>query len=175
MLGGRAGMAHYRLFRASSRQVSTASLMKLGEMLTSDEARQGVTRLRLTLAEIAKLKLQYGAEPAPIDFTYYKSKLDPSIVATFEESYAALKFPTKATVPPDPADAAHTNDQLAAADALIKESEDRIAELQKTIAMMEEKKTGPTTTIADVFAQYPELEAEVDEEIDKHEWYKDAI
>lgn len=175
MLGRGSAMARYRVYQASSRQMSTASLMKLGEMLTSDEARQGVNRLRLTLAEIAKLKMQYGAEPAPIDFAYYKSKLDPLVVATFEESYATLDFPKKAAVPLDETDAAATKEHLAAADALIKESEDRIAELKNKISMMEEKMTGPTTTIADVFAQFPELEAEVDEEINKHEWYKDAI
>mmetsp|Transcript_4348 Transcript_4348/g.13312 ORF Transcript_4348/g.13312 Transcript_4348/m.13312 type:complete len:172 (+) Transcript_4348:126-641(+) len=171
MLAGR------RLVSAGVRSFSTAPLQSLSELLSSEEAKQELNRLRGKLGEIAKLKATYGEEPAAIDFEYYKSKLGPELVAPFESTFTALEFPSvvEAEVEGAAADAKASGEHVAEADSLIAASKARIAELKTMIATMEAKKTSETTTIADVYEQFPEIEQEVDEEINNHEWSKDTI
>lgn len=151
-----------------------SSLAALGDMLTSDEAKVELNRLRNKMTEVAKLHALYSADPAPIDFAYYKAKLGEDLVAPFETSYASLNLPAKADLPIEPP-TKETTEAFAGVDALIKASEDRIVELNAMIASMVAAKTGVATTLADVYAQFPEIEDEVDKEIDNHEWYKDTI
>ena len=50
----------------------------------------------------------------------------------------------------------------------------RIGELNTQMRTMIDKKVGPNTTVEDVYAAYPEIEKEIDEEIDQHQWSKDV-
>ena len=47
--------------------------------------------------------------------------------------------------------------------------------LATLVALMVAKKVGHGTTVDDVYEAYPDIEKEVDDEIDKHEWAKDAV
>ena len=38
---------------------------------------------------------------------------------------------------------------------------------------MEANKVGPTTTLDQLYELYPELQAEIEDEIENHEWGKD--
>ena len=62
----------------------------------------------------------------------------------------------------------------AEADSKITESKTRIGELNAQMRTMIDKKVGPNTTVEDVYAAYPEIEKEIDEEIDQHQWSKDV-
>lgn len=62
----------------------------------------------------------------------------------------------------------------AEADSKITESKTRIGELNTQMRTMIDKKVGPNTTVEDVYAAYPEIEKEIDEEIDQHQWSKDV-
>ena len=42
-----------------------------------------------------------------------------------------------------------------------------------TVVMID-KKVGPNTTVEDVYAAYPEIEKEIDDEINEHQWSKDV-
>ena len=64
---------------------------------------------------------------------------------------------------------------FAEAEAKIAESKTRIDELTKQMNVMVAKKVGHATTVDDVYEAYPDIEKEVDDEIDKHEWAKDAV
>ena len=55
----------------------------------------------------------------------------------------------------------------------IAESKTRISELTAQMNTMIAKKVGPNTTVDDVYAAYPEIEKEIDDEIDQHQWSKD--
>ena len=57
----------------------------------------------------------------------------------------------------------------------VAESKTRIDELTKQMNVMVAKKVGHATTVDDVYEAYPDIEKEVDDEIDKHEWAKDAV
>ena len=64
---------------------------------------------------------------------------------------------------------------FAEAQQKIAESKTRIDELTKQMNVMVAKKVGHSTTVDDVYEAYPDIEKEVDDEIDKHEWAKDAV
>ena len=70
--------------------------------------------------------------------------------------------------------AARTPCDAAEADSKITESKTRIGELNTQMRTMIDKKVGPNTTVEDVYAAYPEIEKEIDEEIDQHQWSKDV-
>ncbi|KAJ8609703.1 hypothetical protein CTAYLR_008442 [Chrysophaeum taylorii] len=163
--------------RRGARRLS--SLAKLGELVVTDDAKQEVGRLRALLGEVTKLKTKYSSDPAPIDFGYYKTKLDPALVESIEANYASIVFPD--TVEPTDAAAIASARQsklsgfMTEADALIDESQERIKELKATIDTMQAKMTGPDTCVTDVYEQYPDIEAEVDDEIKNHQWSKDVL
>ena len=51
---------------------------------------------------------------------------------------------------------------------------DRIAQLDAQIASMESNKLGPDTTVEDMYAQYPEVGEEIEQEIADMDWKKDT-
>jgi hypothetical protein len=63
--------------------------------------------------------------------------------------------------------------QIAAAEASVAESEDRIKVLTELVSSMESKKVGPRTTLEELYELYPDLQEEIETEIDNHEWGKD--
>jgi len=96
--------------------------------------------------------------------------------------YAAIKWPTESDIGAfkDGNDAAI---ETAAADwqataasaaAMAEESLARIAELEELVALMESKKVGVNTTTEDIFEAYPEIEADIIEDLNAHKWSKDV-
>ena len=62
----------------------------------------------------------------------------------------------------------------AAAEAAAAESAERIAQLDAQIESMKANKLGPDTTVEDVYAQYPEIGEEIEQEIADMDWKKDT-
>mgnify|MGYP003962576727 FL=1 len=63
---------------------------------------------------------------------------------------------------------------LADASTMREESVSRLAELESMIAEAEANKTTRDTTIDEVLARHPHIAAEIDDEIEKHQWWKDV-
>ena len=89
-----------------------------------------------------------------------------------EKEFKAVQYPPFAEL--DEAKAEY-DAMFAEADQKIAESKTRIDELTKQMNVMVAKKVGHATTVDDVYEAYPDIEKEVDDEIDKHEWAKDAV
>jgi len=62
---------------------------------------------------------------------------------------------------------------LSKAREMVAESEARVAELEKQVDLMKRKRVGETTTPEDVFETFPDMEGEIEEEIEGHQWQKD--
>ena len=120
--------------------------------------------------EASLLAAKYSAAPAPIDFAAYKGKVDDSLLALFEKEYKAVSYPAFTELDDAKAD---YDAMFAEATEKIAESKTRISELTAQMNTMIAKKVGPTTTVEDVYAAYPDIEKEIDEEIDQHQWSKD--
>ena len=52
-------------------------------------------------------------------------------------------------------------------------SEERITSLEDLVESLETNKVGPRTTLDQLYALYPDLQQEIEDEIDNHEWGKD--
>jgi len=145
----------------------------VGAKLSSDGAKSELSRLRATYGEIQALSNTYSTPPPPIDFEYYKSKIsDSEVVAKFEAEYKNVAYPQ--CVVDELAEIKTQYDELfEQAEASVNDSKSRIEVLTEMAEQMEAKKTGYSTSLEDVYAMYPELEAEIDEEIANHEWGKD--
>ena len=146
------------------------SVAALESKVTTDEAKQELNRLKMALGEASLLAAKYSAAPAPIDFAAYKGKVDDSLLALFEKEYKAVSYPAFTELDDAKAD---YDAMFAEATEKIAESKTRISELTAQMNTMIAKKVGPTTTVEDVYAAYPDIEKEIDEEIDQHQWSKD--
>jgi hypothetical protein len=113
----------------------------------------------------------YAAPAAPIDWASYKASLASSegVVGAFESAHNALSVD------------AYTNDLKGEAEAefakIIKEaadsvaaSEARMAEIDAEIVVKTAAMTTKDTTVEDIYAAFPEMEAEVEEEIKNEQW-----
>ncbi|CAM9288797.1 unnamed protein product [Heterosigma akashiwo] len=175
----------------------------ISSKLTSDSAKAELNRYKALCGEIQGLYKAASAAPAPIDFAAYRAKLGAAHVDGVESAYKAAAVPAygigwireleaagafaaspelqalHADLSGFVADAAGfqaSHDAIVAeANEAVAASEARVAELEALIATMEGKKIGLDTTVADVLARHPEIEKEVDEEINNHEWAKDTM
>ena len=148
------------------------NLSALEAKVTSDEGKQELNRLKMALNEAELLKQKFSGAPAAIDFAAYKGKVDASLLALAEKEFKGVQYPPFAEL--DEAKAEY-DAMFAEAAQKIAESKTRIDELTKQMNVMVAKKVGHATTVDDVYEAYPDIEKEVDDEIDKHEWAKDAV
>ena len=146
------------------------NLSALEAKVTSDEGKQELNRLKMALNEAELLQQKFSGAPAAIDFASYKGKVDASLLALAEKEFKGVQYPPFAEL--DEAKAEY-DAMFAEAQQKIAESKTRISELTAQMNTMIAKKVGPTTTVEDVYAAYPDIEKEIDEEIDQHQWSKD--
>ncbi|CAH0369542.1 unnamed protein product [Pelagomonas calceolata] len=176
MLARATARAAARAARAAPRR--SVNLSALEAKVTSDEGKQELNRLKMALNEAELLKQKYSSAPAAIDFAAYKGKVDASLLALVEprplaeKEFKGVQYPPFAEL--DEAKAEY-DAMFAEAQQKIAESKTRIDELTKQMNVMVAKKVGHATTVDDVYEAYPDIEKEVDDEIDKHEWAKDAV
>ena len=164
-----------RAARAAPRR--SVNLSALEAKVTSDEGKQELNRLKMALNEAELLKQKFSGAPAAIDFASYKGKVDASLLALAEKEFKGVQYPPFAELDEAKAeyDAMFAEADTKIAESKIAESKTRIDELTKQMNVMVAKKVGHSTTVDDVYEAYPDIEKEVDDEIDKHEWAKDAV
>ena len=197
-----ASRAAARAARVAPRR--SVNLSALEAKVTSDEGKQELNRLKMALNEAELLKQKFSGAPAArpgvdasdhaaatpstrpregqfrdgvrspqaIDFAAYKGKVDASLLALAEKEFKGVQYPPFAEL--DEAKAEY-DAMFAEAQQKIAESKTRIDELTKQMNVMVAKKVGHATTVDDVYEAYPDIDKEVDDEIDKHEWAKDAV
>lgn len=118
---------------------------------------------------------KYSAPPSAIDFDAKKSKVrDTELVDKLEAMYKA------ASIPPE----VYTWDEADKADKLaqIEDAKERLAntyamieETEKEIAYLKSTRTTRETSVGELKKIYPDIAAEVEEEIVNREWFKDTL
>jgi predicted nuclease with TOPRIM domain len=108
------------------------------------------------------------------DWAYYRKNIsDKSLVDAFEADWKAL-------VAPEFADetAAETKASLegllAKAAEMKANASGRVAELEKVVAELSENLTDRDTTFAEIYARFPELKKEIDQELKDEDYVKDS-
>jgi len=138
------------------------------------EASGAINRYRAVAGEIESLAVKYSSPPPPIDFAAYRAKLsDASVVDAFEADSKALTFPKFEGALKEEFET-KAGEIVASAASAVEESKLAIAELEEQLKAMEHIRSG-NPTISDVYAAYPEIQKEVDEEIETHQWCKDTF
>merc|ERR1719414_450700 len=117
---------------------------------------------------------KYAQPPPPVDFASAKSKIkDAALVDALESFYKANKPPPETYTRPavDEAEQAETLaifEQSGAFDSELK------AVVANEIEFMKENRTTKDTTIHDFKLNYPMVAEEIEDEIEKQEWFKDV-
>lgn len=156
------------------RRTRSMDWLALAGKVSTDGARADVARLRDLVGEIQAEHQKFSGSPAPIDFDAYRSSINtPGLVDQFEAAYNSLSFPTYANESAASA-LADFDAVLATAESATSASAARLAVLEGMITSAETTKTSADTTVEEVLARHPEIGEEIDEEIKKHEWWKDV-
>ena len=145
---------------------------KLTSKASSAAARTELARLQQMYAKVDQEAATLSPTVAPIDFQSYRKRLDgATFVDEVEKAYKQLQFPVGTNTLASKADS-KLNELFASAKSTAEQSSARAKELESFLAKLEQNRTTKDTTIDDVVALYPEIAAEVQGEIKKHEWMK---
>lgn len=117
---------------------------------------------------------QFQSPPAPVDFGAAKKKVrDQELVDSLEAFYKASKPPAE-TYPLPEAELAEADAKIAflqEVDALNKEF---LPVLEEEVHFQKNNRTTKDTTIMDMKMNYPLIHEEVEDEIERREWFKDT-
>jgi hypothetical protein len=117
---------------------------------------------------------KYQAPPAPIDFGATKKTVrDVALVDMLEAFYKTSQPPAeKYEMPPEEiTDSEETIVYLKELDKLNKEL---LPVIEKEIAFYETTRTNENTTMYDVKINYPLIHEEIEDELERREWFKDT-
>jgi len=159
----------------------------IGGKLSSTGAKAEFAKLRAVAGEIDALSKTYSSPPPPIDFDSYASKIPASQLDEIKKYYATAVEVTNQAADGGKLEAAFTAEEkselaelalqkeqlFADAEKSVAESKEAIEQLTAAIAMLESNMTNASTTLDDVYAKYPKMQAEIEDEIENHEWGKD--
>lgn len=117
---------------------------------------------------------KYKAPPAPVDFSGAKAAIrDKDLVASLEAFY-------KASTPP-PVPHVMPKEELEASEkaiAYLKELDTLHKEflpvLEKEIEFQQNNRTRKDTTMVDMMMNYPLIHEEIEDELERREWFKDT-
>ena len=139
---------------------------------SSPAAKSELARLQQMYAKVEAESASLAPTVAPIDFKGFKARLDgAAFVGEMEKAYADLKYPVGTNTLAGKAEA-KLNELFASAKSTAEQSAKRAAELEAFLGKLQANRTTKDTTVDDVVALYPDLDAEVQQEIKKHEWMK---
>lgn len=118
---------------------------------------------------------KYNAPPAAVDFASAKASVrDTELIDALEAMY-------KAGAPPSESfawsaeDKADKEAQIAEAKAQLAFTEEMIADTEKEIAFMKANRTTRDTSATELAEVYPDVAEEIEDELDRREWFKDTI
>ena len=160
-----------RAFSTSAPKVNWDNLMSKAK---TPFARSEIARLQQAFGKIEQEAAAVSATVPPIDFKLFREKIGAegaSVVDALESAYKEIKFPEGTNTLASKADA-HVQELLKTAKAKGEESTKRAKELSVFLEQLKANRTTKDTTIADVAALYPALEAEAKKEIKEHQWLK---
>ena len=116
----------------------------------------------------------YKSAPGPIDFAKTKSKVrDQDLVKILEDFYKANKPPPETHEWPaeDKQQMEYHLQFLKELDAFHKEA---LPVLEKELEFQKSNRTTSETTMFDMKVNYPAIHEEIEDEIERREWFKDT-
>lgn len=140
----------------------------------SPEVAAKFNKLRTWVATSDATFEKYKAPPAPVDFSKAKTAIrDTDLVAGLESFYKASTPPPETHSMPEE-DLKSTEEKIAyltELDALHKEFR---PVLEKEIEFQKNNRTSEETTMVDMQMNYPLIHEEIEDELERREWFKDT-
>lgn len=141
---------------------------------STPEAVATYNKLRSFVATAESTAEKYQKPPAPVDFSAAKKKVrDQELLANLESFYKSTTVPAETYQYPA--------EEQELDDAKIELAKDYAAFLKEYIPALEEElafqksnRTTMETTVEDVQMNYPLIHEEVEDELERREWFKDT-
>jgi len=117
---------------------------------------------------------KYSSPPPPIDFGAAKKRVrDVEVIDSLEAFYKANTPPAE-TYELSSEEAAKMEQKLAYLKELDAVHKEFLPILEKEIAFQESNRTSEDTTIFDLKLNYPLIHEEIEDELERREWFKDT-
>ena len=134
-----------------------------------------VANFRAWTAKADTMSEKYSAAPTPIDFATAKGKVrDGSLVDALEKLYASSSPPAE-TFEWSADDKAKKAQLIEDAKESLAFTQEMIEDTQKEISFLRVNKTTRDTSANDMKMIYPDIADEVEDEIEKREWFTDTL
>ena len=142
----------------------------------SPEISGKVNAFRSWVNSVDTLAEKYSAAPAPVDFKSTKagSIRAKDLVANLEAFYKSNELPAEIHSW-DAADKAAKEAMVVEAEKDQAETKALIAELEELVDVRATNRTSRDTSVKDIYKLYPDIEKEVEGEIDERKWFKDTL
>jgi len=142
---------------------------------STPEVASQVNQFRTWVAGSEQMAEKYTAAPTPVDFAGMKGKVrDAALVDSLEAMYKTASIPPEVHVW-DEADKADKLAQIEAAKDRLSNTYAMIEETEKEIAYLKTTRSTRETSIGELKGVYPEVAAEVEQEIENRQWFKDTL
>jgi hypothetical protein len=117
---------------------------------------------------------KYQKPPAPVDFAGAKKSIrDQELVNALEAFYASSKPPPEAHVMPE-SEQARSDETVAYLKELDALHREFLPVLEKEIDFYRTNRTSYETTVFDLKLNYPLMHEEIEDELERREWFKDT-
>jgi hypothetical protein len=116
----------------------------------------------------------YQEPPAPVDFSKAKSSVrDKELVNMLESFYKSSKPPVESYVMPEE-EIKHSEETIAYLQELDAVNKEFLPVIEKEIDFFETTRTTKETTVKDMRINYPLIHEEIEDELERREWFKDT-
>lgn len=139
------------------------------------EVAANVSKFRSWVAAAESMADKYSAAPAPVDFASAKESVrDKALIESLEKLYSTN------TPPPEvhewsAEDRALKDAQIEEARASLAFTQEMIADTERELFYMEANRTTRETSATELAEVYPDIAEEIEDEIDRREWFKDTV
>ena len=163
--------AHIIQFIPSRSQPDRSSPLFKGD----PELAAAVSSFRGWAANAEAMAEKYKAAPAPVDFAKAKSAVrDQSLVDALEALYKNNKPPAE-TYEWSAEDRADKAQQIEDAKGRLAFTQEMIEDTEKELAFMKKNRLSREMSVGDMKEIYPDIAEEVEDEIERREWFKDTL
>ncbi|GBG34082.1 ATP synthase subunit d, mitochondrial [Hondaea fermentalgiana] len=147
----------------------------MAKKLQTPSARAELAQLRSLFEDYKKQAVAASKPVEPIDWAYYKKNLtvNAKLVEEIEKEYNAVSFPAYEDKMKSEIEST-LNKVAEDAASEMEKSKARLSELEETLSKLEANLITEDTTIDEVFKANPATAKEIQEEIAKEEYFKDA-
>jgi hypothetical protein len=134
----------------------------------------GYNKLRSWVTMAESMADKYDRPPTPIDFAAAKKNVrDTGLVEMMEQFYTTQKPPIETHIMPE-SEHTRSKETIAYLEQLNALHKEFLPVLEKEIEFCKSSRTTRDTTVHDLRLNYPLIHEEIEDELERREWFKDT-